>query len=90
LFYSLGGINYFSGENNRRGIYLSVTPVTLSDNGGFTSESSVMFSGLKMLLKELKRFSKKELDGLKEYLEWGNPKLELLISQVKEQVNAGR
>lgn len=85
LFYSLGGINYFSGDHNRRGIYLSVTPVTLSDRDGFAFESSIMFSGLKMLLKELTRFSRKELESLKGSLEFDNPQLQLLIDSVKSQ-----
>lgn len=85
LSYSLGGINYFTGDHNRRGIYLAVTPVTVSGDGVFSSESSVMFSGLKMLVKELKRFSKKELESLRNLMEFDNPQLQNLIETVQHQ-----
>jgi CDP-diacylglycerol pyrophosphatase len=61
--YELGGHNVFSGNVNRRGYYLYAQPVTLTENEyngrSYTSESIVMFSGFKVLLKEVGRKSEK-------------------------------
>lgn len=57
--YSLGGYNVFSHKTERRGYYLHVTPMELSDCGGFTMKSFVAFSGVKKLLKEVSRKSAK-------------------------------
>lgn len=58
LYYSKGGMNYFSGSNERRGLYLSVSPVTKSQS----SCSYIGFSGVKELVKEMARFNQKTLD----------------------------
>ena len=63
LNYHIGGMNYFSCRNEVRGLYISVTPVNRTEhNGGLISESYTAFSGTKMLLKEMTRFSQKVLD----------------------------
>jgi hypothetical protein len=62
LYYNIGGMNYFSGTSEPRGLYLSVTPVTVTSAGGFKTRSYSAFSGVKTLVKELKRFSKKSLE----------------------------
>ncbi len=60
LYYSLGGMNYFTGRAENRGYYLSVTPVERRTNdGGYTSESCTAFSGIKQNVKEVTRKSKK-------------------------------
>ena len=59
VFYSLGGINYFTCGYDARGYYLSVTPVKREARGSYTSESAVLWSGYKKLLKEVKRKSAK-------------------------------
>jgi len=79
LYYSLGGMNYFTGKVDPRGIYLSVTPVTVNDMGGWISESYTMFSGFKHLVKEINRFSKKQLELCKDYLNWENSMVQTLI-----------
>lgn len=53
--YELGGWGMLSGEYSRRGYYVYVQPVTRS--GGM--ESFTLFDGFKLLLKEVKRQSKK-------------------------------
>ena len=53
--YELGGWGMLSGEYSRRGYYVYVQPVTRR-NG---MESFTLFDGFKMLLKEVKRQSKK-------------------------------
>lgn len=63
LYYSKGGMNYFTGTNEKRGLYLSVTPVEKKTcEGGFRSESIVGFSGIKKCVKEMARFNQKQLD----------------------------
>lgn len=58
--YSRGGINYLSGNMNDRGVYVYVTPVTLtrhtfSDGKAYTTESFAVFHGLKKLIMPLMR-----------------------------------
>lgn len=62
IYYSLGGWNYFTGEKERRGLYLSVSPVSREKVGNGYAESYSAFSGTKIFLKEMKRFSQKTLD----------------------------
>lgn len=65
IYYSLGGMNYFTGNVNPRGYYLSVTPVTFEDRGGFTSISCTLlgtYSGIKTLIEPATRFNKKTFD----------------------------
>lgn len=60
LYYSKGGMNYFTYRQERRGYYLSVAPVERKDYGnGLMMEGTVLFSGIKKLLKEVKRQSAK-------------------------------
>ena len=55
VFYSLGGMNYFTHEIEKRGYYLRVCPVEKSGNMvGFMA-----FSGIKKLLVEVARKNKK-------------------------------
>lgn len=59
--YSLGGYNYWYSQNTPRGYYLNVMPVELSESMGHKMESYHLlsnYSGLKFLLKEVKRQSK--------------------------------
>ena len=57
LYYEKGGMNYFSAQNNKRGYYLSVTPITKEN--GCTSFS--LFSGIKKYVQEATRFSEKTM-----------------------------
>jgi hypothetical protein len=61
IVYRIGGINYFTSENQKRGLYIDVTPITKSEN----CISYTGFSGTCMFVKELKRFSQKQLDTFK-------------------------
>ncbi|GIV43946.1 MAG: hypothetical protein KatS3mg035_1069 [Bacteroidia bacterium] len=58
IYYSKGGANYFTGQNEQRGIYVSVSPVTLGEN--FVSYTA--FTGIKQLIKPMARFSQKVLN----------------------------
>lgn len=79
VFYSLGGMNYFSGGVNRRGVYLLLKPVSRGENG-FT-ESMLMGGqrecGFKILLEELPRKSQKVID--KQFI-----KVEPLANQIAD------
>ncbi|MEA1972389.1 MAG: hypothetical protein U9N34_03720 [Candidatus Cloacimonadota bacterium] len=59
IYYDKGGMNYFSTREERRGLYLSVTPI--KREGHWTSYRG--FSGTKMLVKPMKRYSRKQLDN---------------------------
>lgn len=57
--YSLGGYNVFTHKPEARGYYLSVSPVERSERAGVVFESYTAFSGVKLLLLEVSRKSKK-------------------------------
>lgn len=59
LYYSLGGMNYFTYKNEARGYYLSVTPVEVSEYHGCKCESTTLMTGVKKLVKEVSRQSKR-------------------------------
>lgn len=52
VYYALGGWNFGTGNNDPRGYWLSVQPVTRSVVNGLRSESFTLFSGLKKFLQE--------------------------------------
>jgi hypothetical protein len=88
LYYDKGGMNYFTGGVQRRGLYLSVSPVSRSESGGFTTESYTAFTGTKQLVKELKRFSDKSLnESAVEIFAEGNEIREKLINHVCNENN---
>ncbi len=55
VYYSLGGMNYFTGSNEQRGYYLSVTPVKREREWVTTTA----FTGIKALLLPVTRKSDK-------------------------------
>lgn len=57
VYYSKGGMNYFTGSVERRGYYLSVQPLNKTSN----SVSFTAFTGVKQLVREVGRFSSKVL-----------------------------
>jgi hypothetical protein len=88
LYYDKGGMNYFTGGTQRRGLYLSVSPVSRSESGVFATESYTAFTGTKQLIKELKRFSDKALnEAAVEIFAEGNETREKLIKHVCNQNN---
>lgn len=68
LFYSKGGYNYFTGKEEKRGVYVSFCPVSREVRDGYTMESFFAFSGVKFLIKEMKRKSQKALDEVESKL----------------------
>lgn len=62
IYYDIGGYNYFTSTPKKRGYYLSVNPLVVTDN----LVSYEGFSGTNVLLNEVKRQSKKgEEEALK-------------------------
>lgn len=57
--YTLGGVSFATYREYPRGYYLHVTPVLREEFGEYASETFKLFGGAKMLLKEVKRQSKK-------------------------------
>lgn len=79
LYYHKGGMNYFTSTNEKRGLYLSATPLTKREN----SRVYTGFSGTKMLVKEMKRFNQKELDTFEPNIE----DINMLVNSVKHKNN---
>jgi hypothetical protein len=62
VYYDKGGMNFFCGEVRPRGLYLSAQPVAVTGNKqlGICRETTA-FSGTCICVKELQRFTKKQL-----------------------------
>jgi len=69
LYYNKGGMNYFTGRQVRRGIYLAVNAVEIIDNGSYKTVRIVPTDGVRICLKELKRKSAKQIDLQKDRIE---------------------
>jgi len=82
VYYSLGGMNYFTGTAEPRGFYLSVSPVERSEKNGITIKTYAAFSGTKILVEPAKRFSKKGLNANMFYLDENNDKFVELLNHV--------
>lgn len=54
IYYSRGGWNVFTGNEDPRGFWISVQPVSHSETAGIKMESFVVGSGLKKFLTETK------------------------------------
>lgn len=62
-YYSLGGMNYFTGVNEPRGYYLSFQPLSISTaSSGFVCKSFRGFSGEKSLIEAASRFGRSKAD----------------------------
>lgn len=64
--YQKGGINYFSYNTERRGVYVLVRPEKIADRGGYVSRSFDLFGNMtfKICVKELARKSQKAIDTI--------------------------
>jgi hypothetical protein len=62
LTYNKGGFNLWTYKEEERGLYLSVSPLRIEHGDGYITTSYTGFSGIKQLVKPLKRFSQKQLD----------------------------
>lgn len=59
VYYNLGGYNVFTHKSEARGYYLSASPVQHFERDGINFESYTAFAGVKLLLLEVSRKSKK-------------------------------
>lgn len=62
IYYSLGGMNYFTSRVERRGYYMSISPVKRSNSSGCVMESYTAFTGLKQCVSEVSRKSQKKMN----------------------------
>lgn len=65
VYYSKGGMNYFTGRNEPRGYYFSIQPLLIEDNGSWTARSFSAFSGAKDIVLPCQRQSKKRYEEAK-------------------------
>lgn len=79
VYYDLGGMSYLSGACSKRGYYLSVCPVTVSEH----CVTYNLFTGYKILLLETKRKSKKKEQ---EAIELSYSQEQSLINQVLKDI----
>lgn len=68
--YQLGGRNWGTGNNEKRGIYLNLTKQTITHNNGFTSTQTTLYAlgNYKIFIKELTRKSDKQLLAFHNYV----------------------
>lgn len=66
IYYSLGGMNYFTGRQDPRGYNVSVSVVTRKEERGYTSESLFLGEGFRSFIEPAKRFNAKKLPELRE------------------------
>ena len=78
IYYEIGGNNWFSGTREERGIYISVTPVTLgTDADGRSSTSTGLFAGIKDVVLPLQRKSAVKLADVVRFLDAQAPAIAL-------------
>lgn len=85
--YDLGGYNWYSGGENKRGYYLYAIPMTkttnkMDDGREYNTYSQQVGKGLKLLLKEVSRQSKK---SAQEAIAMAAEKEAMVIERVCEQ-----
>ena len=83
--YSLGGMNFFDGKQNRRGLYVHFNHVEKENRGGYFSESFMPFDecNFKIMAVVLKRKSEKKSEQLHVAL----AKIEKQLFDLYEQMN---
>lgn len=62
--YEEGGYNYWSGGQDKRGLYAYVTPVMVENKEGYSVIKQQVGKGAKLLLEELSRRNQKKLEAL--------------------------
>lgn len=62
-YYNKGGYNYFTGQLEKRGYYVQVTPVIKEEHEYGSSVSYTCFTGYKHLVEKCNRFSEKAFDA---------------------------
>lgn len=65
IYYSLGGMNYFTSRIEQRGYYMSISPVKRDG----VCESYTAFTGLKQLVLPVQRKSQKKMIEAQKYFD---------------------
>lgn len=71
LYYSAGGINMFSGGIDRRGYWVSISPVVIRD--GYVTSTLGDARGGRALLEQAPRFNQRRFNDLRDALD-GSPR----------------
>lgn len=79
--YQIGGWNSFTHKEEKRGIYVSFTPVKRLPRDGYHIEMYTAFTGIKMCVKELKRDSRKSEEEVWSILQ---ESIEMLVSMFED------
>lgn len=69
ISYNKGGRNVFTGNNEKRGWYFSITPCGIERRNGYNMISICAFSGYKMLIREISRNSQKAYDDAVKFMQ---------------------
>lgn len=84
IYYTLGGYNVWNYKVDPRGFYLSITPMMRELKDGYVSETYSAYTGLRQLLLQVERRSKRtETIAVNEAAKILNP----LIRQVCDKNN---
>jgi hypothetical protein len=89
--YDLGGMNYFSGRVEARGLYLSISPINIMRNekGERIGQSYTAFTGIKMLIEPQARYNETKLDVVATRI-LSNPELDTRVIKIMQAVLAKR
>lgn len=79
--YQLGGWNPFTHKEEKRGIYVSFTPVKRLPRDGYHIEMYTAFTGMKVCVKELKRDSRKSEEEIWSILQ---ESIDMLVSMFED------
>jgi len=64
VYYSLGGQNWYTGGVDPRGVFVSITPMEMSESHGVQWRTFTLGSGLKMLIEVQKRYNARKLKAI--------------------------
>ena len=70
VYYTKGGVNFWNGKTNGRGVYVSVMPVEISHSeSGYSSESWMMGQGMAAFVLPLARKNDKAIEAVAEKID---------------------
>lgn len=85
ISYKKGGMNYFSYQNDLRGIYVSIGPVKLEKRDGCMIQTVTSFSHQTYFVKELKMQAPRQLEGCAEFFDSHIPAIASQYQQDKNE-----
>lgn len=86
--YQLGGANWGTGREEARGIYLHFTNKTITQHDGYESSQFSLYGdgNCKVLVKELKRKSQKQLDLFFDFLKENKDEFIKAFKEDKQEI----